>query len=526
MARAAPAKLHAPFAVRPRFDRPRFDRPRFDRSEELPRPSAALYLELGLLMLSICGSLLGSILAVHPEWSLVAFVNYIWLCVLLFRLEPRGTVLVLPQLIVRGSEMIALIMIEYGAEMFELGTVGRPGPWSSAFNLYNLLYCMGLLIVARPLLRALDRTDGNGTSMLLDRFARPIATGVLLIVGLIALNLLLRGLQSGFPLLAGIDRFVFRRFAADKVTLYALNLKFVLAYALGFIAFVLPVAQWQRRAAGFAFIVMIVLFFLFGDKFFTQLVAVSAFGAPYLYRHHAQVMRKLGRYLAIGALSISAVAAVSLYIYSDGLAQTPAATAKRVSGRMVGQGELWYLQSSIGAPALDWNADLLTRYLASLRKKEIDLFSLQNSIGPHYFSNRYSPDKLRASLERNGGTVTYTMVAEPMGLVLFGWVGLGALELALGMLFALAGGYIAYAIRMRSIVSGVLASYIFLQLNTSVVQAAPWVIGSIYSLRWLTLILIIELLQALPGRGAFHSASARSPLRHRRPLRRGRTTHE
>jgi hypothetical protein len=288
----------------------------------------------------------------------------------------------------------------------------------------------------------------------------------------------------------------------------------------------LPVAQWQRRAAGFAFIVMIVLFFLFGDKFFTQLVAVSAFGAPYLYRHHAQVMRKLGRYLAIGALSISAVAAVSLYIYSDGLAQTPAATAKRVSGRMVGQGELWYLQSSIGAPALDWNADLLTRYLASLRKKEIDLFSLQNSIGPHYFSNRYSPDKLRASLERNGGTVTYTMVAEPMGLVLFGWVGLGALELALGMLFALAGGYIAYAIRMRSIVSGVLASYIFLQLNTSVVQAAPWVIGSIYSLRWLTLILIIELLQALPGRGAFHSASARSPLRHRRPLRRGRTPHE
>jgi hypothetical protein len=471
------------------------------RSQQRPTGAASgLALEGGLLVLSFAAALFGAAHWIHPVWSLVALADYAWLCALLFRVEPRGAVLVLPQLISNASALVAMIMIEFGAQMFELGLVGRPGPWSSALNLCNLLFCAGVVCTIKPLVRALDRRGGNALSPVLDRFANLVAAATLALVGLIALSLIVRGLQAGFPLLAGTDRFLFRRFAADKVTLYALNLKFVIGYGLGFVAFILPCARWLRQAAGLCFAAMMVIYFLFGDKFFTQLGALSAFAAPYLYYQYRTVGRRIWIYAAAGALALAAVMTVTTYIYSKGFTETSAATTKRLSGRMVGQGELWFLQSSIGAPIVTWNTPLIESYEKSFGIKSIDLFAAQNSLGPHYFSNRYAPDYLRASLQRNAGSVTYTAVTEAMGLVLFGWLGLGVMMFAVGMLLGLAGAYIAYAITNRSILSVVFAAYVYSQLRTSIVQATPWVIGSIYSLRWLSLILMVELALLILGR--------------------------
>ena len=455
-----------------------------------------------LLGLSMLAGLLGSMRWVHPAWSVLALGNYIWLCILFFRIEPRGMILALPHLISRASTMVALSMIEFGGEMFELGTVGRPGPWSNAMNVYTLLFCLGLVAGFKPVMRWLDRRQGGALPPVFDRFANLIAAMVIGLVALIAMAMIVRGLQYGFPLLAGIDRFHFRRFAADKVTLYALNLKFVIGYALGFVAFVLPAARRLRLGAGVLFAAMIVLYFLFGDKFFTQLAALASFAAPYLYRNHRLVRRRIAAFLVGTSLALSTVMVVTLYIYSQGFTQTSAATTKRLTGRMVGQGELWYLQASIGAPLLTWDAPLIDRYAASLSVKQIELFALNNSIGPNYFSNRYAPDYLRASLHRNAGTVTYTAATEPMGLVLFGWLGLGALMFLVGAVAGLSSGYIAYAIANRSIVSGLFAAYVYVQLRTTLAQAAPWVIASIYSMRWLGIILVIELALALLGQSA------------------------
>ncbi|MBB4857410.1 hypothetical protein HNO88_000717 [Novosphingobium chloroacetimidivorans] len=471
-------------------------------------------LEIGVLLLSMLAALYASSRWVHPAWSLVALANYGWLCALVFRLEPRGAVLFLPQMFNGASCLVALIMIESGGEMFELGLVGRAGPWSSALVLSDLMLCIGFLLTFRTLIRALDRRGEYALSPLLDRYANALAMIALALTAVIALALVVRGLQYGFPLLAGIDRFSFRRFAADKVTLYALNLKFVIGYALGFVAFALPARPWLRKAAIGTFAGMMALYFLFGDKFFTQLGFLSAFGSPYLYRHYAKVGRRIWLYAIIAAIALSGVMTMTTYIYSKGFTETRAATVKRLSGRMVGQGELWFLQSSIGAPLIDWNATLIERYAQSFTVKATDLFAAQNSLGAHYFSNRYAPDYLRSSLHRNAGSVTYTEVAEPMGLVLFGWLGLGLMMAIVGMLVGLACSYMAYAIENRSLLSALFAAYVLNQLQASIVQAAPWVIGSIYSLRWLVVILIIELGLLLLGQGG-----ARSRPRHRRDRR-------
>jgi hypothetical protein len=497
-----PAALAAPHRAR-----------RVPRRSEAP-PASGVALEAGLLALSFLTAAYASAQWLHPGWSVVALANYVWLCMLLFRLEPRGAVLVLPQLINNGSCMVAMIMIEFGGEMFELGLVGRPGPWSSALNLCNMAFCIGVIAGFRPLMRLIERRGGYALSPILDRFANALAWAILALVGLIVLALIYRGLQSGFPLLAGMDRFRFRRFAADKVTLYALNLKSVIGYVLGFVAFALPARRWLRLSAIAMFAVLMALYFLFGDKFFTQLAALAAFAAPYLYRNHARVGRHIWRYMVAGGVALALVTTVTTYIYSKGFTETTAATTKRLSGRMVGQGELWFLQSSIGAPVVAWNRPLLERYAEAFTIKSTDLFAAQNSLGAHYFSNRYAPDYLRASLHRNAGSVTYTAVTEAMGLVLFGWLGLGAMMFGVGMLMGAACAYIAYSIENRSIISALFSAYIYNQLRISIVQATPWVIGSVYSLRWLALILTTELLLLVLGRGRNDSR-----MRYRRPVR-------
>ncbi|MET1754406.1 DUF6418 domain-containing protein [Novosphingobium sp. RD2P27] len=459
-------------------------------------------LEVACLALSMAGALLGSSYWVHPVWSFVAFGNYIWLCLLLFRIEPRAVILALPFLISRLSTMVAMIMIEYGAEMFELGLVGRPGPWSNALNIYHCLFCLGLVASFKPISRMFDRRRDYPLSAIWDRYANLLSWLVLGLATLIALALIVRGLQAGFPLLAGTDRFFFRRFAADKVTLYALNFKSAISYALGFVAFVLPVTRPLRVSAGVMFVATVVLYFLFGDKFFTQLAAFAAFFGPYLYLNYRRLGRHAWRYAVGGVIALSLAGTVTTYIYSRGFTETAAATTDRLSGRMVGQGELWFLQASIGAPMLHWNRPLLERYAEAFTIKEVDLFALQNSIGPHYFSNRYAPDYLRASLHRNAGSVTYTAATEAMGLVLFGWFGLGVMMFVVGAVVGLASAYIAFAIESRSIASGIFAAYINVQLRASIVQATPWVIGSIYSMRWLCVILVFELALLMLGRSA------------------------
>ncbi len=461
-------------------------------------------LETGFLLLALCLSTYCASRWLSPNWALIAFANFTWMITLLFRIDARVTVLALPQIVNNVSTMVALIMIESGGEMFELGLVGRPGPWSNALNLYHLAFYIGLLATAKPLLNMRWLNSPTGLTPIYDRYARPIAVctlGICLGIGAI---LTFRGLQSGFPLLQGTDRFAFRRFNADKVTLYALNLKFVIAYALGALTFLLPINQFFKLISSLMFFIFMGLFFLFGDKFFTQLSAVSAFFAPYLFKNNHLIRRRITLYLTYAIAALIPVTGVTMFIYSNGFRETPAATSKRLTDRMVGQGELWFVQSTVRSPILRWDSRLIQDFGSSLTVKSVDLFANKNSLGANYFSNRYAPDYLRSSLRNNAGSVTYTEVTAAIAVVLFGWLGGAIMMAALGGIFGLACCYLAYAIQKRSMTSLVFSAYIYMQLRISTIQAAPWVIASIYSVRWLSIIAIIEISLAFI---AFHTIS-------------------
>ena len=273
-----------------------------------------------------------------------------------------------------------------------------------------------------------------------------------------------------------------------------LNLKFVILVALGLVTFRLPAWLPWRVAAGIVGSLLLAVYFLFGDKFFTQIVAASGFVSPFLYIHHRKVRRYLGLFLAASAIVLGVASTMTYYIYSNKGAMAPEATMDRLSGRIVGQGELWFLQARIGAPLIAWDGEFVARNIAALRVQNIDLYAVQQSLGPNYFSNQYAPNNIRLSIANNAGTATYTAALEPLGLAIFGWIGLGVLLVACGGLMALVSVYFAFGIASRSILSTLFAAFLSTEVRAALTQGTPWVFLGVTAMKWLSVILFIELI--------------------------------
>lgn len=429
----------------------------------------------------------------NPAWSWLALAQFLWLCLLCWRVEPQGFSLFLPIAITRASVVVALIAIEYRARLPELGLAGTPGPHTISY----VAACIALFaayLAGFRLLRAMMRPSQRSIlSTLFDRHAVAVSATVIALGAIATLWLLIIGGARGYPLLVGLDRFVFRRLFADPLTLNILNFKSILAGALGLVSFCLPVRVLWKRAATLTLVLFVAANFLFGDKFFIILMTVSCFLAPYLYLNHHLIGRKIGTVLAAVVIAMAPVMGVTWFIYSDQGRMSAQATSQRLGERFAAQGELWYVQNRIGAPLVRWNTPFVSRNIEAMSIKSVDVFALRNGLGPAYFMNLYSPDHLRAEQGRHAGAVTYTMALEPLLLVHFGWIGLFAGLALSALLFALGSLYLAYAIGRRLIVSMVFASYVMVLLRSFSTQGGPWVIASVFTLKWMSVVLAIEL---------------------------------
>lgn len=471
----------------------------------------ALSLNASFFLLSIVLCWVASSVIVSPVWSWLALINFIWMIILLLVTSPRAAILIVPIMVQKLSIIISLMLIEYGNEMPELGTVGRPGPYSNAFVFYTTVFIFGYLWVYYMLMGRRQRPVSHPLTPLLDRHSNFIVFGVLTLVGLLTLYLTARGMTSGFPLLQGTDRFVYRRYS-DTLTVYILNFKFIIAFLLGVAVFATPASRSLKLLCSLNALYLLLLYFLFADKFFTQLNAIAAFFAPYVYRNAQTIWRDMHKYSAIGVLALGLVSMVTWGIYSDFGARTTAESSKKLAGRLTGQGELWFLQASIGAPFIAFDKNIVSENIKALFVKQIDLYAVQHSLGPNYFSNRYAPDDIRSSIMTNAGTTTYTAALEPLGLVAFGWIGLGIMLILCGGLVGFYASYMAYAIESRSVISAIFSGYLFLQLQAVLAQGSPWVLFSVYTFRWQMVIWLIEIALAF---FAYNVVVKAKPRRHR-----------
>lgn len=448
----------------------------------------------------LCGIALFMIGLVEPSsmLALPALLLYLWALTIYFRIDARAFVLIAPLTITTASSVAALVLIEQGVKIPELGQFGSPGNYTLNFVFYDLLFMLAYLATYRALTGKTRHLVKQISTRLRMSAIFNVALSPMVVVMALACvaALILLGLTRGFPLLTGTDRFVFRRSLGGGPLLYILNFKSILAFMLGFVAQI----SGKSRTWVFCCAIMIfttLVYFLFGDKFFTILTALALFMTPWLYANYLQLGRRLPMIIAVMVLAAAPSCAVTWLIYSNAGRLSTFETLNKLSGRIVGQGELWYAQSRVGAPAFDWNESLVDRNIQALSEKDADFYALEASLGPNYFSDRFAPGNIALSIHHNAGSVTYTGALDPMGLVMFGWVGLGFVKIFCGFIAALITRYIAWALDNRSIISSVLSIYIFTQMLYTFRQGTPWVLFSIFSFKWLCVIAAIEVIMTI-----------------------------
>ena len=446
-----------------------------------------------------------------PLFSITSLALFGGLLLLVGRISASGLILLLPLVITRAATLLSLMVIEAGAYMPEVNRLGAPGDASASFVAFTTVFFVVFALVFR---RCERWFLAYARSPLLDDLVDWLGWPVVALCAALGVFAFLHGLQGGFPLLAGVDRFLYRRAYSSDLVLILLDNKFLFAAMLGAIAFTPRYRPLLKTAAMLTFLALTGLYFLFGDKFFTILAEVAFFAMPLLLARQGRLAGTLLRLAVPAAALLCTALAATLYIYS-GYGRLPLdRTVTLVGERIAGQGELWFVASRDARRVTHWDAPLVAANIDTLGDKSPPASAFANGVETYYFIQRYAPAKLAASFRKNQGWVQLTMGTEAMALVMFGYVGVGIVMALLGALVAFAALYLRRAFASRFPLSLFFAVWTFLQVYFSAQQASLWSIAAPGQVKRLLLFATIEIVllainraQALSGQGRARAAA-------------------
>jgi hypothetical protein len=438
------------------------------------------------------------------SWTSLALFG--WLLLLVGRISPAGLILLLPLVITRGATLASLMCIEAGAYMPEVNRLGEVGDASASFVAFTAIFFLAYAQVFRAFQRpflAFVR------SPLLDGIVALLGWPVLLVCMAWGAIAFVQGAQSGFPLLQGVDRFLYRREFGSPFVLMLLDQKFLVAAILGATAFAPRHAPLLKGAAVATLIALTALYFLFGDKFFTILTEVAFFAMPLLLQRLGRLRATIVRLAPRAAALLCGSLGATLYIYS-GYGRLPVdRTIALVGERIAGQGELWFVASRDSRRVTNWDANLVARYAEALGDAPPADTASAKGIETFYFIQHYAPAKLAAAVRKNQGWVQFTMGTEAMALVMFGFVGVGVVMALAGVLVALLSLYLRRAFASGSPISLYFAVWAYLQVYLFVQQARFWSIAAPGQLKRMLLFATFELVLLAIGRGEVRALIAR-----------------
>ena len=429
------------------------------------------------------------------------------LLLLVGRISAAGLILLLPLVITRAATLVSLLVIEAGAYMPEVNRLGAPGDASASFVAFTALFFLVFALVFRRFERLFL---AYARSPLLDRIIDLLGWPVVLLCMALGGLAFLHGLQGGFPLLAGIDRFLYRREYSSPLVFILLDNKFLLAAVLGVVAFTRRYPPLLKAAAVLTFLGLTGVYFLFGDKFFTILVEVAFFAMPLLLARQGRLASTLLRLAPPVVAMLCAALCATLYIYS-GYGRLPLdRTARLVGERIAGQGELWFVATRDARRVTNWDAHLVERNMDTLDARSPSEAAFANGVETYYFIQRYAPAKLADSFRKNGGWVQLTMGTEAMALVMFGYLGVAAIMTFLGGLIGLAALYLRRGFESGFPLTLFFAVWTFLQIYFSVQQASLWPIAAPGQINRLLLFVTIEIVLLAINRAQVRSAFSRA----------------
>lgn len=464
---------------------------------------AASSRRFGSIVLPLDALVLAALMIANCAWAvlwpspLTTFAAlFIWLIALtrLFAADPSSVVVLLPLLILHLSVMVSLAAIESGAAMKEMGHVGRASSASASFVIYSLLFVLTASTVYR---RRRDRPGHARQTPIAALTPRPfILAWIALVIGaFIVCYLALAGVRTGFPLLTGTDRFVYRRFSADVLTLNFLNYKFVLAALLGSSA-VFAATATMRNAHHVVFLSYLLVSFLFGDKFFIILSATASYGMPFLIRDPQGISRAIRRLAPLSLAVVACVFVITLFIYSDYGQLSLDTTLTKLGGRVAGQGQLWYLAVEYSSHAFSLDPEMLRLNLANLFANPAADFAFEHRLAAFYFVEKFSPTAMHTSFIHNGGSVTPTMVFEAYGLVGFGYLGLAVLVAAMGCVVGALAAWLVRAMMSGNPVNVLLPAQVLAQSLVVMTQGTLYSILSVSTFKTYAAYFVLQVIVA------------------------------
>jgi hypothetical protein len=426
--------------------------------------------------------------------DVVATLLFMYALCRIFASSPEAVGMFAPYLLLAIAMILSLDIIGTGAYLQELAIAARPSPASPSYIAYATLF----LLIS---LSTFER---------LSRRYRPVASGAPVPQILVALfsvlsalflgYLLAAGSRTGFPLLTGIDRLKYRHFIADPITDDLLNLKPLIAVGLGVCAVQASTRFW-RAFYSLQFASYIAVSMLYADKFFILLSALLFFLMPFLINDPRAAAKNVTKAAPFALMVLLLGCLVTFYVYSEHGKLSADDTFDKMFARASGQGQLWYVATRDQSHAASFDTKIVSDNVRSLFATKPADYIFEHRLAAFFFVERYSPATIYASLLRNGGSVTPTMVFDAYGLVAFGYLGLIVVEVTAAVFTAVVVTFLWVSIRTGNPFRALLPAFLMTQVYYVLTQATFNSVVSLSALKAYAALFTLQLIITALARG-------------------------
>jgi hypothetical protein len=380
----------------------------------------------GVRMRKVSGTIIGHFAAAgglalganfYPSafWAYGALLLFCSFCFGLLKNSTVTFLLFVPLLALRITEFISGAAIESGAYMTETAGFGEAtGAFTRLLLIYILFFGTAAFVVEGmwPKMRRMfvDAPD------IWERQAKVIWYGLLVIMGVGTTYLIRLGINNGFPLFTGADRFEYLYTLDSPYYSAILQNRLVIVPFIG-VLFALPNYR-IGAAAMIAWLLMASI--VFGEKFTSLLMILSVFAVPAGLVHIANGRPiPLTKVIAIAAAIV--VITVPAVFIAYGATKDINGAAQRYGERVALQGQLWYRadQKYLNAGRFDDKAiaaDIATWF----KPGEQNATKVGTRFGLYYVMEKFTPSRtLGWTMETGNGFVfsLYPYLMMTMGLI-------------------------------------------------------------------------------------------------------------
>lgn len=373
------------------------------------------------------GCALASNVVTWVGWAYIGLAAYLLYSLVLLRFAPQLFLLISPFIALHLTELLAGVSIESGSYMAEISVAGyATGAFMRLSAIYIAFFAVGLAVTQLVWPRILWRFKNAGVNW--AAWAPQVA---LIFGGLVALccaYMIFFGLQRGFPLFTGADRFAFLDRATPAYKAILQN-RICIIPVLGSL-FVVP----RTRIASVVMLASILFVsILFAEKFTSLLTIACLYVMPIGLAHVANGgkiklmwVAALGGVISIGTM----IAVLNVYGAGENMERAQAQLAERANA----QGELWFAADDIylGKTSVD-TAALAADVSTWMRAGDQDQTKVGVEFGQYYVMDKFAKDSFVRKRMKDGTGYVFAFYAYM--LITMGLYGMLAVSTVISAVF-------------------------------------------------------------------------------------------